>query len=169
MYECLHGRNCESMKMPLKLQNRRFPSHFLSHQRPSQEALRGQFWPQGLTLKNEVSLKLGPTHIGCVWQCGLRCVQWKHLPRLTVVTVTVMRCWNAEGGGAQLRVGRCFLVPVAAARHFMMAELLSKFMLFARSRSHDDVTNGRLCFRGNISYSDEGQSPTSSRLSCRMK
>lgn len=29
MYECLHGRNCESTKMLLKLQNWRFPSHFL--------------------------------------------------------------------------------------------------------------------------------------------
>lgn len=35
-------------------------------QRPSQEALRGRFWPQGLMLKNEGSLKIGSTHSGCV-------------------------------------------------------------------------------------------------------
>lgn len=75
-------------------------------------------------LKNEGSLKIGSTH---VWQCGLSCVQWKHLPPLTVVTVTVMRCkTETQGGGAQLRVSHYFLVTVAAARHFMMGEVLSK-------------------------------------------
>lgn len=151
MNACMEG-TVKCMKTPLKLQNWRFPSRFLKissvlPKRLCPQSLLGRTLATGPHVEKRGFTKKLVPHIAGVWHCGLSCVQWKHLPPLTVVTVTVMRCKTETLREAEHSSG--------SATTFWLLLLLHVTLwwvrFYLRSRSHDDVTNGRLCFQGNIS------------------
>lgn len=144
MYECLHGRNCEMHENAVKT-----PQLTLSFKISASfpRGFAGTILATGPRVEKRGFTKKLVPHIAGVWHCGLSCVQWKHLPPLTVVTVTVMRCKTETLREAEHSSG--------SATTFWLLLLLHVTLwwvrFYLRSRSHDDVTNGRLCLRGNIS------------------